>query len=70
MANSTLPDMNLTSFGTFVRKDGTRLPLRFIYEIEENKAQVSIGNDFFDINESYSSLLGWQSRRNTIVTEK
>ena len=47
-------------YGYCTRADGTRIPVHYFYEIEDDKVQIHhrATDEWIDINESWSSLGG------------
>lgn len=53
------------TYGWCTRLDGSRVPVYFLYEIEDGKAQINVAgtDEFLDLNESYESLGGRKANR-------
>lgn len=60
----------LIVFGQLTRLDGQKCEVYFVYEIEDDKAQVGIASgDPVDVNEPYSTIKNWR-KVNVTATER
>lgn len=61
------PEAKLNIYGWCTRLDGTRIPVYYLYEIEDGKCQIVLPDTdtWLDLNESFAFLGGARANRPT-----